>query len=101
MNLILFDTSSQKTLYPLSSTRPVAQLRIGIHTIAEKWERALNLRPEILTSEYLVPEKNELSGESIVINSSIIPDEEFVAHVQRLLPQILRSTLHTIFLSQN
>ena len=84
MNLILFDTSSQKTLYPLSSTRPVAQLRIGIHTIAEKWERALNLRPEILTSEYLVPEKNELSGESIVINSSIIPDEEFVAHVQRL-----------------
>ncbi|MDR1274133.1 MAG: glucose-1-phosphate thymidylyltransferase, partial [Odoribacteraceae bacterium] len=39
--MILFDDTSWKTLRPLTLTRPVADLRVGILTLGEKWERRL------------------------------------------------------------
>jgi len=44
MNYILFDDNSRISLLPLTFTRPVADLRIGILTIREKWERVLNAK---------------------------------------------------------
>mgnify|MGYP001278912861 CR=1 FL=1 len=41
MNYILFDGPSRNDLLPLTFTRPVADLRIGILTIREKWEKML------------------------------------------------------------
>ena len=38
MNIILFDGIYHKNLLPLTYTRPVSDLRIGILTIKEKWE---------------------------------------------------------------
>ena len=38
MNLILFD-NNRENYYPLSLTRPIADFRIGIFTIREKWEK--------------------------------------------------------------
>ena len=43
MSLILFDDHSWDNLLPLTFTRPASQLRIGIMTIAEKWEHDLGL----------------------------------------------------------
>ena len=37
MNVILFD-NDPANFYPLSFTRPIAEFRIGILTIKEKWE---------------------------------------------------------------
>jgi hypothetical protein len=42
MAIILFDDNAHQTLLPLTYTRPVADLRIGIMTIAEKWAKHLN-----------------------------------------------------------
>ncbi|MGB2138240.1 MAG: putative sugar nucleotidyl transferase, partial [Flavobacteriales bacterium] len=41
MNYILFD-DFRGNLLPLTYTRPVSEIRIGILTITEKWERFLN-----------------------------------------------------------
>ena len=41
-NIILFDPDIRDQFLPLTFTRPVGELRIGILTIREKWERQLN-----------------------------------------------------------
>jgi len=41
MNYILFDGTVRTSLLPLTYTRPVADLRIGILTIRQKWEELL------------------------------------------------------------
>ncbi|PWT96648.1 MAG: glucose-1-phosphate thymidylyltransferase [Bacteroidetes bacterium] len=84
MHLILFDNISPNAIYPFSSTRPVAHLRIGIRTISEKWADALKIEPRVLSAGYITPQQINLSGEAIVINATIIPDEEFVDHAKRL-----------------
>ena len=42
MKVVLFDDESWGTLRPLTFTRPIAELRVGILTIREKWENRLN-----------------------------------------------------------
>ena len=37
MNYILFDDSNRENLLPLTFTRPIAEIRVGILTIKEKW----------------------------------------------------------------
>ena len=50
MNIILFDTTQEHgNLLPLTFTRPIAELRVGINTLREKWERLL---PGDLSSSY-------------------------------------------------
>ena len=41
MNYILFDDHTWQNLLPLTFTKPVAEIRIGILTITEKWEHYL------------------------------------------------------------
>ena len=53
MNFILFDDNTRINLLPLTFTRPVAEIRFGILTIREKWERHLRMKTSSLTEEYL------------------------------------------------
>ena len=53
MTLILFDDHSWDMLLPLTFTRPVSALRVGIMTIAEKWEHDLGMKSSPLTRAYL------------------------------------------------
>ena len=41
MRYLLFDDENRANLLPLAYTRPVAEFRIGILTIAEKWSRRM------------------------------------------------------------
>ena len=43
MNYILFDGDVRNALLPFTYTKPVADIRIGILTIREKWEKYLGL----------------------------------------------------------
>jgi hypothetical protein len=55
MNLVLFDChTTRENLLPLTFTRPVADIRIGILTIREKWEKLLGQPSYSLTTDYLV-----------------------------------------------
>ncbi len=79
MVYILFDDSSRNNLLPLTFTKPIADLRVGIMTIREKWETYLKAKTYSLTEDYL-SEKYPFnsSDETILINGSIIPNKELV-----------------------
>ncbi len=85
MNFILFDDHSRNHLLPLTYTRPVADIRAGILTIREKWERLLKAKTSTLTESYLAvkyPIKKEKN--TILINGSIIPDADMVKQIRAL-----------------
>ncbi|MEM1220983.1 MAG: GlmU family protein [Bacteroidota bacterium] len=84
-NIILFDSDVREHLLPLTFTRPVCELRVGILTIREKWERALSGKASYITQEYL-SDKYEISisQENWVINGSILPNPQLLAEIERL-----------------
>lgn len=86
MNIILFDDSSRGQLLPLTYTRPVAGIRIGMLTIAEKWQHYFpQAQISYSTEEYLQTKYPlSLSNENIWINASILPNAEFVAEIKNL-----------------
>lgn len=66
-------------LLPLTYTKPISSLRIGIDTIREKWEYFLNQHVQIETVDYLMPKFEpclQKNSSYIIINSSIIPSKE-------------------------
>ena len=85
MNYILFDGTVRNALLPFTFTRPVADIRIGILTIREKWETQLGTTTTTLTEEYL-QEKYPMveMEENVMINAAFVPNKELVALVQNL-----------------
>ncbi|SNR15443.1 GlmU family protein [Tenacibaculum jejuense] len=85
MNYILFDGDVRTSLLPFTYTRPVADIRIGILTIREKWEKYLGLTTTTITEEYL-EEKYPMveMEENIMLNASFLPTPELVNMVQNL-----------------
>lgn len=85
MNYILFDGEVRNALLPFTYTRPVADIRIGILTIREKWERRLGLTTTTITEEYL-EEKYPMveMPENVLINASFIPAKSLVDLVKSL-----------------
>ena len=53
MNYILFDGPQRSALLPFTYTRPVADIRVGILTIREKWEQYLGSTTSTITEDYL------------------------------------------------
>tara|TARA_B110000090_G_scaffold178881_1_gene202893 strand:+ start:618 stop:1793 length:1176 start_codon:yes stop_codon:yes gene_type:complete len=85
MNYILFDGEVRNSLLPFTYTRPVAEIRIGILTLREKWEKHLGLTTTTITEEYL-EEKYPMVEleENIMINASFLPTKELVEQVKNL-----------------
>ncbi|NCD68937.1 GlmU family protein [Mucilaginibacter agri] len=85
MAIILFDDNASQTLLPLTFTRPVANLRIGILTIAEKWAKHLNTYYSYHTRPYLqVKYPQVVADENIFINGAFCPDEFLVEAIAKL-----------------
>lgn len=87
MNYILSDGTARQSLLPFTFTRPVAAIRIGILTIAEKWEKHLGASVSFLTDAYL-QEKFPLQVEddNVVINGSFLPNATLVNAIVALQP---------------
>lgn len=87
MNYILFDGPARNALLPFTFTRPVADIRIGILTIREKWEKYLQSTTTTLTEEYL-SEKFPMveMDQNVMINSSFLPNEILAEMVKGLEP---------------
>ncbi|WP_456442057.1 putative sugar nucleotidyl transferase [Psychroserpens sp.] len=85
MNYILFDGPSRNNLLPFTFTRPVAEIRVGILTIREKWEKYLGFTTTTLTEEYLSEKFPMVEMDSnVMINASYLPNKELVAMVKNL-----------------
>jgi UDP-N-acetylglucosamine diphosphorylase/glucosamine-1-phosphate N-acetyltransferase len=85
MAIILFDSNAHQTLLPLTYTRPVADLRIGILTIAEKWGKYLNSDFSYHTEPYLSTKfPIKIEAENIFINGAVCPDENLLEAIDKL-----------------
>ena len=87
MNYILFDGTVRDALLPFTFTRPVADVRIGILTIREKWEKYLGSTTTTLTEEYLSEKFPMVElAENIMINASFLPNDILSELVSNLEP---------------
>jgi len=87
MNYILFDGSVRNQLLPFTYTRPVADIRVGILTIREKWETYLGFATTTVTEDYLTELFPMVEMEqNILINASFLPSENLVRIIQGLTP---------------
>ena len=85
MNYILFDSDVRNALLPFTYTRPVADIRIGILTIREKWEKFLGFTTTSLTEEYLENKYPMVElDKNILINASFLPTKNLVKQVSDL-----------------
>lgn len=88
MNTLLFDHPKiRRSLMPLTFTRPIADLRLGIMTIAEKWAHDLQVKSGYLTEGYLL-EKHppQFTEDNHYINGAVCPNEALVKAVKALSP---------------
>ncbi|MGV3585441.1 MAG: GlmU family protein [Adhaeribacter sp.] len=89
MNIILFDDKSiRPNLLPLTFTRPVADIRTGILTIAEKWGHFFKNQVSYLTQDYLqikFPAQTSAEG-NVYVNGAICPDVALVVKIRNLQP---------------
>ncbi|MFI1771575.1 GlmU family protein [Thalassobellus citreus] len=85
MNYILFDGPSRNNLLPFTYTRPVADIRVGILTIREKWETFLGTTTTTITEDYLSDKYPMVEmEENIMINASYLPNLELVSIIKDL-----------------
>lgn len=85
MNYILFDGPNRNKLLPFTYTRPVADIRIGILTIREKWEKFLGFTTTTITEDYLSDKYPMVEHEeNILINASYLPNIELVERIKSL-----------------
>ena len=85
MNIILFDSNVRSQLLPFTYTRPVADIRVGITTLREKWEHFFNKKTSSLTENYL-QEKFPLIIESdnLFVNGSIVANANLSEEILKL-----------------
>jgi UDP-N-acetylglucosamine diphosphorylase/glucosamine-1-phosphate N-acetyltransferase len=84
MGYILFD-DSRENLLPLTFTRPVCDLRIGILTIREKWENYLSTTTSTLTEDYLSCKFPCVENDvNTLINGGVCPTPELVEAISQL-----------------
>jgi UDP-N-acetylglucosamine diphosphorylase/glucosamine-1-phosphate N-acetyltransferase len=86
MNLILFDDPVIRiNLLPFTYTRPIGNIRVGILTITEKWEKWLAATASFQTAGYLekkFPKKS--TTDNLLINGAVCPDEQVVEAIKSL-----------------
>jgi len=85
MNIILFDNHARNHLLPFTFTRPLAEIRIGITTISEKWERAFKTECSFFTQDYL----SELfpciiTDDNLFVAGNLLPDTTLVEAIKTL-----------------
>ena len=85
MNIILFDGEQRGNLLPLTFTKPVGALRMGILTFKERWEMLLKGEVSYYTQDYLkgkfIPQVKE---DNLFVNPSFFPSKELVIALQNL-----------------
>ena len=91
-HLVLQDNAQiWKQLLPLTYTKPISELRIGIDTIKEKWQHHFGKEASVETERYLMPKFGKTTASSeqpkLIINSSIIPNEELLKEIKALTEQ--------------
>lgn len=84
MVIQLDDNDKHLEFAPLTLTRPVGELRIGILTNTERWKKWMpEIEVSFATEDYL-QDKFPLNSRAISVNACVIPNQDVVNHVQKL-----------------
>lgn len=87
MNYILYDGDRRTDLLPFTYTRPMAEIRIGILTIREKWEHYLEQSISYLTEDYLQEKfPAKLEDDNTYILGGLLPNADLVTAIRELSP---------------
>ncbi|MGM5632000.1 GlmU family protein [Apibacter raozihei] len=86
MNIILFDGNEYSDLLPLTFTRPVAELRMGILTFTERWKKILQTeKVSFLTRKYLSAKYPVcIEDNNWFINPAYFPNLELILSIKNL-----------------
>lgn len=85
MKIVLHDNGLHLRFAPLTLTRPLGDLRIGIFTNTQRW-KFLSPDSEIfyVTENYLKPSFPSTEFPDVIINAAIVPNEDVAAAVLSL-----------------
>jgi UDP-N-acetylglucosamine diphosphorylase/glucosamine-1-phosphate N-acetyltransferase len=85
ISFILFDTPERVLLYPFTYTRSIAEIRLGILTIKDRWELLLKEKVQILSADYLQEHYPSIpGGKKILINATVFANEPVAEAIIRL-----------------
>jgi UDP-N-acetylglucosamine diphosphorylase/glucosamine-1-phosphate N-acetyltransferase len=88
--LVLFDDEAREQFLPLAWTKPIADFRVGIFTIREKWAIRLESESTSWTAAYLkdslFPFSPDKTRQQLWINGRVIPTHELALEVGKLQP---------------
>lgn len=85
LNIILTDHAERDHLLPLTFTRPVGKIRIGLWTIEEKWLNYTDATVSFLTQDYLrkvFPAHH--SADNVYVNGAVLPTQTLIAEIKSL-----------------
>ena len=81
MNIILSDFEAHLRFAPLSLTRPIGDIRVGLFTNLERWSILLPDDHIGFQSESYLRDEFEELNDGKIVNACIIPNEDFVASI--------------------
>ena len=85
MNYVLFDGQHHQKLKPLTLTRPVADLRVGVFKIHEKWNNFLAEEVGVRSKDYLSKKFNSFDEKALCgISGALLPDEDLCSAISEL-----------------
>ncbi|REG90548.1 UDP-N-acetylglucosamine diphosphorylase/glucosamine-1-phosphate N-acetyltransferase [Algoriphagus antarcticus] len=84
-SILLFDDPAIRgSLLPFTFTRPVADIRVGILKISEKWQKITGSSVSFLTQDYLQKKFPRKSGNTLAINGAWLPDSASLSVLKSL-----------------
>ncbi|MCC7244091.1 MAG: glucose-1-phosphate thymidylyltransferase, partial [Saprospiraceae bacterium] len=85
MNIILFDSEARNHLLPLTATRPMGELRLGLFTMRGRWERHLKGTASYITQDYLHDKYPiRIEQENLIVNAAILPTPVIISRIEEL-----------------
>lgn len=86
MQLVFSDAQYWEDFLPLTFTRPVAEMRCGILTFSERWQKILeNTEVSYFTENYLQGKfKNPEDKESLFLVTNFLPTESIIQQIKEL-----------------
>ena len=87
MHLILFENKGYEKLYPFTLSRHTSEIRVGILTLRQAWERALKTESQVIGRNHVCKSASTGHGESIYLDATILPLPGILAEIKALKPE--------------
>ncbi len=87
MQIALIDSEESRAhLLPLCFLKPISELRIGILTIREKWEKYFSQELLTISADYLEAKFKKAKGGGFWVQSNLLPTQELKEAILSLKP---------------